>query len=256
MRDEKKVFLNMKKAFDTLFKWDKSESFRNIWRNVYGDDYPEEVNHDGAVTVTDLRNIVSHFNLKPDETFIDVGCGRGGPGLWIARKLGVNYLGFDLSETAVEVATKRAIDFGIKDKANFQVGNIHETNFPNNYFDGALSIDVLSFIPNRLKAVSEVARILRSEALFVFTSFENKNPSPNKDYSSLLKKAGLEVMIYDETPDWNRRQGEVYRKILENKKILINDMGREGASLWILEAMGFLPQLNDIRRVFLVAKKP
>ena len=239
-----------------MFKWEKSESFRNIWREVYGDDYPEEVNHDGAITVTDLRNIIKVFNIGPGEIFIDVGCGRGGPGLWIARETGANYLGFDLSETAVEEAAKRAKDFGIKDKASFQVGNIHETNFPDNYFDGALSIDAFAGIPNRLKALCEVARILRSDALFVFTSFEKKNPYAGKDYSSLLQKAGFEVIVYDETPDWNRRQGEVYKKVLENKETLIKDMGREGASLWILEAMGFLPQLKDLKRILVVAKKP
>jgi len=215
-----------------------------------------KVNHDSAVTMTDLRNIVKIFNVGPGKTFIDVGCGRGGPGLWIARETGANYLGFDLSETAVEVATKRAINFGIKDKVSFQVGNIHETNFPNNYFDGALSIDVLVFVPNRLKALCEIARILRSDTLFVFTSFEKKNPHQGKDYSSLLQKAGFEVMVYEETPDWSRRQSEVYKKVLENKKILIKDMGREGASLWIMEAMGYLPLLNDRRRIFAVAKKP
>jgi ubiquinone/menaquinone biosynthesis C-methylase UbiE len=255
MRVEEKISLNMKKTFNTLFKWEKSESFRDIWREVYGDDYPEEVNHDGAVTMTDLRNIVKIFNVGPGDTFIDMGCGRGGPGLWVARELGANYLGFDLSERAVEVAAKRAINFGLENKATFKIGNIHETNFPDNYFDGALSIDALTFVPNQLKALCEILRILRSGALFVFTSFEQKDPRPGKDYGSLLNKAGFEVKLYEETPDWNRRQREVYERVLENKEILIKDMGKEGASLWILEAKGFLPTLKFSKRILAVGMK-
>jgi ubiquinone/menaquinone biosynthesis C-methylase UbiE len=255
MRDEELIISNMRKMYDVLYSHEKSESLRDIWREVYGDDYPNEVNHDSAITWTDLRKVVKYFKIGPDKTFIDVGCGRGGPGLWIAREIGAKYMGFDLSESAVEVATKRAIEFGIKDKASFQVGNIYKTNFPDNYFDGALSIDALSFIPNQLKALYEVARIIHSDALFIFTSFEKKNPSHGKNYDFLLHEVGFEVIIYEETPDWNRRQGEVYQKVLESKKILVKDMEKEVASLWIMEAKGFLPRLNDIKRIFALAKK-
>jgi ubiquinone/menaquinone biosynthesis C-methylase UbiE len=255
VKDEEGIISNMTKVYNALYSDEKSESLRDIWREVYGDDYPEEVNHDSAITWTDLRKIVEYFKIGPGKTFIDVGCGRGGPGLWIARELGANYFGFDLSESAVEVAAKRAIEFGLIDKIDFRVGNIYKTNFPDNYFDGALSTDALSFIPDQLKALNEVARIIHSGALFIFTSFEKRNSSHGEDYGSLLRKTGFEVIIYEETPDWNRRQREVYQKVIESKRILIKDMEKEVASLWIMEAKGFLPKLNDIKRIMAVAKK-
>ncbi len=66
---------------------------------------------------TDLQNIVRYLNIGPGETVIDLDCGRGGPGMWVAREVGANYFGFDLSEAGIEVAAKRAIDFGLEGKA-------------------------------------------------------------------------------------------------------------------------------------------
>lgn len=79
MREEKNITANMKYAYNELFKYKQSESLRNIWREVYGDEYPEEVVHDSPVTVTDLQDVAKYLNVGPDETIIDLGCGRGGP---------------------------------------------------------------------------------------------------------------------------------------------------------------------------------
>ena len=257
MRDEKTVTANMKMLYNELFKWKQSESLRNIWREVYGDEYPEEVIHDSPVTTADLHNIVRYLNVEPGETIIDVGCGRGGPGMWVAHEVGANYFGFDSSEVGIEVASKRAKDFGLEGKAQFQVGDICETDFPDNYFDAAISIGAIAFIPNKLiqKAICEVARIIRLGALFVFITVELKKPHLVNDYRPLLHKAGFEVKVYKETEDYNHRQGEVYKKIIENKKQLIKDMGFQGAALWIMTANELLPRLKNHRRVLAVARK-
>ncbi|WP_354531947.1 class I SAM-dependent methyltransferase [Nakamurella sp. UYEF19] len=39
---------------------------------------------------------------------IDLGCGMGGPGQWIARESGAHLVGIDLSQAAVEAATTAA----------------------------------------------------------------------------------------------------------------------------------------------------
>lgn len=116
----KNIQQNMKNLFEKLYKKPKSESFRDIFREVYGKEYPEEANPDGFVSNTDLQNIVDHLNVGPGDRIIDLGCGRGGPGLWIARKTEAIYLGIDLSESAVNQAIERAKTFGIKSDVKFE----------------------------------------------------------------------------------------------------------------------------------------
>jgi len=98
-----KVLDNRKVLYEQVYKKERSESYRDIFRKVYGDDYPEEINPDSFVTITDLRTIAKKLNIGSEKSFIDLGCGRGGPGLWIARETGANYIGIDFSENAIEI---------------------------------------------------------------------------------------------------------------------------------------------------------
>ena len=36
---------------------------------------------------------------------VDLGCGKGGPGLWVARELGVRLMGIDIVAEAIEQVT-------------------------------------------------------------------------------------------------------------------------------------------------------
>ena len=254
-KKDEKVLENLKVLFEQVFKKERSESYRDIFREVYGDDYPEEINPDSFVTITDLRTIAKNLNIGSAKSFIDLGCGRGGPGLWIARETGANYVGIDLSENAIKQAQDRSLDFKIKGTTKFQVGNMYSLNFPTNSFDGAISIDVISFIPDPLAVIKEAARILRPKAFFVFTTWEDKKSQKINDYRSYLRESGFKIQSYSETPDWKQRQRDVYQKTLELKKLLIKDMGRDGAFTYIMEAKGYLPILNDLRRILAVAMK-
>ncbi len=254
-KKEEKVLENLKNLFEGVYNKERSESYRDIFREVYGDDYPEEVNSDSFVTNTDLRTFAKNLNVGPGKTFLDLGCGRGGPGLWIAREIGADYVGIDFSENAIKEAKHRSMDFKIKGTSKFQVGNICSLDLPENSFDGAVSIDVISFLPDPQAAIKEAARILRSKAFFVFTTWENKNSQVINDYRPYLRNTGFEIKTYIETPEWKLRQQKVYEKTLELKKLLIKDMGRDGAFAYIMEAKRYLPTLNDLRRILAVAMK-
>jgi ubiquinone/menaquinone biosynthesis C-methylase UbiE len=202
-----------------------------------------------------LRSIAENLNIGPGKTFIDLGCGRGGPGLWIARETGANYVGIDLTENAIKQANNRSLDFKIDGTSKFQVGNMCSLKFPESSFDGAVSIDVIIFVPDPLAAIREAARILRPKSFFVFTTWENKRSHRVKDYRPYLRDTGFKIISYSETPNWKQRQQEVYQKTLELKDLLIKDMGRDGAFLYIMEAKDYLPILNNLRRILVVAMK-
>ena len=254
-RREKIILENLKNLFNLTFQKNRSESYRDIFREVYKEDYPEEANPDSFITNTDLQNIAKNLNVGPGMTFVDLGCGRGGPGLWIAQETGANYLGIDFSENAIEEARHRALTIKITSNFEFQVGTMYSLNLPENSFDGAISIDVLSFLPDPFPAIKEAARILRSKAFFIFTTWEVNALDKLKDYRPYLQDAGFEIKGYNETPEWKQRQQEVYQKTLELKDVLIKDMGKFVASSYINEAETYLPMLNGLKRIMVIALK-
>ncbi len=253
MNEKNLGILKQKEKANFWYSQKKSKIIPEIYREIYGNDYPEELDIDSFVTMTDLRNVANYLKIKPGKTILDIGCGKAGPGLWIAREKDINYVGVDLSEVAIEIARNRVKQFEIKFKAEFYVMNIISTNFPNNYFDGAISIDTLTYIQDKVKSINEILRILRSDASFVFTAWET--PTTIVDYRPILQEAGFEIIIYREILNWEHRQRKIYEKYIQSKDILIEDMGMEAALPWIEEATTRLPLLKDWRRIFCATKK-
>jgi hypothetical protein len=54
---------------------------------------------------------------------VDLACGRGGPGLWLARAAGAALTGVDFSAVAVAQAAGRAALFGMAANTEFVVGD-------------------------------------------------------------------------------------------------------------------------------------
>ncbi len=239
---------------------EKSKMFLRIYRDVYGDDYAEGVEQLGPVTKTDLIRIAHFLSINSGKTFIDLGCGRGGPGLWVARETGADLIGIDLSPIGVEQAKRRVSDFGLEGHARFFVADFCATGLQDKSCDGAISIDTLFFVPNQTAAVSEVARILRSGARFVFTTVEklDKDTLTDRelygDNRLLLLDSGFVVEEYHEMLDWGRYRAVLERWLAE-QATLIKEMGDTAARLFINAAKEVPGTLATLRRLFIVCRK-
>jgi ubiquinone/menaquinone biosynthesis C-methylase UbiE len=258
---------NWAELFNIGFEgWAKSATVRHVWHKVYGEDYPEEVDPLSFVTVTDLRRIAQALRVGSGQTFVDLACGRGGPGLWVARESGAALVGIDFSQVAVEHATQRTDAFGLAGRARFQLGDFTATGLPAAALDGAMSVDALCFVPDKAAAVREVARILRSGARFVFTTWDIDVvaadwPPQVNDHRPVLREAGFAVETYEETPEWEPRQRAVYEGLRGAQVQVIAEMGEAAAGPLLAEA-NLLPGLADgtdylahMRRILVVARK-
>jgi ubiquinone/menaquinone biosynthesis C-methylase UbiE len=246
----------MKGIFNDVYKGQpQSSTFRNIFREVFGDEYPEEADPCGLSTMTDLRNIVKYIGVGKGQSFVDLGCGRGGAGLWVARETGAHLTGVDISNVAIEEAKQRISDFGLDGQAEFRVGDFARTGLKEAGFDGAMSVDALYLVPDKTGSVYETVRILRPGARFVCTTWDVDLPSMIRDHRPLLQQAGFEVERYDVTPDWERRQRAVHESILAHKQELIQEMGEDSAKFWIVGAQTELPRLSHMKRILIVARK-
>lgn len=259
--------INLIEWFNIIFDgWAKSPTVRHVWRKVYGEDYPEEADPYSFVTLTDLRRIAHELQVGPGQTLVDLACGRGGPGLWVARETGATLMGIDFSPVAVEHATGRAVAFGLAERARFQVGDFVATGLAAAALDGAMSVDAFWAIPDKSAAVREVARILRPGARFVFTTWDVDVTLPGfppqvNDHRSLLREAGFTVETYEETPGWEDRQRAVYEGLRAAQAGVIAEMGEVAAGPLLAEA-NLLPGLADgtdylahMRRILVVARR-
>ena len=68
--------------------------------------------------------------IGPDGTIADLGCGRGGAGLWVAMATGARLIGVDIAANALAAARQRADALDVGERAEFQKGSFEATGLP------------------------------------------------------------------------------------------------------------------------------
>jgi cyclopropane-fatty-acyl-phospholipid synthase len=67
------------------------------------------------------RHIAAKLAIQPGQSILDIGCGWGGLGLYLARYAGANVTGITLSKEQLAVAEQRALESGLSNHARFQM---------------------------------------------------------------------------------------------------------------------------------------
>jgi ubiquinone/menaquinone biosynthesis C-methylase UbiE len=234
-------------GYDAFYaSWGRSPTLRRIWReHVTGADYPEEFAHISFVPLAQLRALAEGLNLAADQVLVDLACGAGGPGLWVAKEFGARLVGRDLSPVAVERANERVSEVGMTGRAEFRQGSFEQTGLRAAAADAVMTIDALQYAPNKTKAIAEVARILRPSRRFGFVAFEldaervaglNVWDDPVGDFRPLLDAAGFEVLRYEQIEGWQDQVAHAFGAVVAEQEALESELGHAAMAALVLEA--------------------
>jgi ubiquinone/menaquinone biosynthesis C-methylase UbiE len=104
--------------------------------------------------------VVKHLLLVAGQKVLDVGCGIGGATFSLADVTGPSGLvaGIDVSSALLKVASERA---GNRPGIEFRAGDAGAIPYPDGFFDAARSERVFLYLPDRLKALHEMKRVVR-----------------------------------------------------------------------------------------------
>jgi ubiquinone/menaquinone biosynthesis C-methylase UbiE len=198
-----------------------SPGMRRVWEAA-DPDLPPEVEPFSFVSIALLSQVALTLALSPGQTLVDLGCGRGGPGLWLAQSQSVSLIGVDFSAVAVQQASDRAALFGLADTARFVVGDLAATGLPAATADAVVSIDALHMAPDLAAAGREVMRILRSGHRLVLTGWQPRTPDdarlPSRmrvDWAVALRSVGFVDVQVESRPEWHELFTRVYRMALD-----------------------------------------
>ena len=239
----------------------QSAALERVHRAAFSGDYPDDTNMNGFYSRTTLQRLCAALGLEPGRTLVDFGCGHGGTGLWVAQQTGVKLVGIDISSVGVALAEERATSLSLSDRARFQVGDLTKTALPDASCDAVLSLDVLAFVPDKIAALTEAARILRRSGTLGFTTWEQSGFSTRLgaeqcfDHRPLLEAAGFDVEIYKEPPEWRRQQSALAEEIIGAEAELAAEIGMMAVSGYLAMARGVLADMPIRRYVCIVARK-
>ena len=195
--------------FDTWYAGMSPESARDrLWQDLLG--LPPEMVSTSLLSLAGLTEIAGLLALGSDDVLLDLACGRGGYGMWLARKSGSRVVGVDFSAVAVADAQRRVADFGLDGRASYAVGDLEGNGLGDASVDAVLCVDAVQFAGDPVAACAETLRVLRPGRVAAFTTWEALDPDDGElpdrirrlDLARTLPTAGfVDVQVVDRA-DW------------------------------------------------------
>lgn len=224
----------------------RSQWMEKIWAEAFGENYPIGLDHYGYLTQHDLAVIASRLQLPPGSSLLDIGCGKGGPGLRLASQLKLRLTGIDIIPGAVQHANAFKESFRLDYPAHFEVGQFYAIPLEDQSVDAVICIDSLWAAPNKIQALMEIKRVMKPGAKFIFTFWDLLAV----ESVPLLEYSGLKFVAREDTPDWKSYQNKVYDGILAHESELVAEMG-PAANMLLYEAKASPPYLDlSVRRIY------
>ncbi|KAF9971917.1 hypothetical protein BGZ73_005027 [Actinomortierella ambigua] len=129
--------------------------------NVYTADHTSGVlrTHGWRTVDNSAAYLIPH--LKPNMSILDVGCGPGSITVDLAKRVPQGHV-LGIEYTPEPFATARAIaaEQGVTN-IDFQVGDIHALDFPDNTFDVVHVHQVLQHVADPIQALREMRRVVK-----------------------------------------------------------------------------------------------
>jgi len=115
------------------------EPLRQLERLVLGADY----GGNGYTTVAQAQLLAERLNLGGTSHLLDVGAGRGWPGLYLAQATGCRVVLTDLPQEAMHRARERSRKEALSEQAAAVVASARHLPFRHETFDAIVHTDVL-----------------------------------------------------------------------------------------------------------------
>ncbi len=212
---------------------ENSPLMRSLWSEAMAEQYPVEAEPFSSCSWWLLGHLVAALRLRPGGLLVDLGCGRGGPGLWLARALSARLIGIDYSGVAIQLARRRSRTFpGVH--GEFRQTTFDTTNLSSGCADAVVSIDALSFARSRPAALREVHRILAPGAVAAITAIERENLE--NDWRRIAASTDLYIENAIFNPHHDSHWNQLYALWLAHEPALRRELGPRAADNLLGEA--------------------
>lgn len=135
------------------------------------------------------KNLVAYYKLKPGDSVLDIGCGKGYLLYELTRVIpDLKICGVDISKYALEHAKEEV-------KPYLHLENANDLSFAKKSFDLVISINTLHnlYIYDLIKAIKDIANISRNNSYIVVESYRTEEEKVNMMYWQLTCECFFKV---------------------------------------------------------------
>ena len=184
------------------------------------------------------RVMAQRGQIGADSLVIDVGCGSGTIAIGLCKAVGCQVTGVDLSGVRIANAIASLEDQpqDVRDRVAFKKGSATDLPIEDESFDRAWSQATIYHVPDKVKVLEEVYRVLKPGGIFVFDDLIKPQPEIGdkarkfvyerllydtdfsfESYQAALKDAGFEVL-----------QAEDLSRHLKTSYLMLSDAASQG----------------------------
>jgi len=132
--------------------------------------FGEDIGQNSWLTADECRTFCAWLRLGPEAHVLEVGCGSGGPALFIARTTGARVTGVDINAHGIAAGNAMAREQQLDARVRFeQVDASAALPFADATFDALLCIDAINHLPDRAKVLREWGRVVKADGRILFT---------------------------------------------------------------------------------------
>ncbi|HEY5925065.1 MAG TPA: class I SAM-dependent methyltransferase [Kofleriaceae bacterium] len=192
---------------------------------------------------------------------LDAGCGRGGPGLWLAEQTGARLYGIDVDAYAIDQALRSARGYKLLREPHFACASYETTWIEPETAHVVFSLDALHLAARPLEALAELHRIMIEGGVLLFNVYVAAGDADAQTWVQNLETSGFTILdIDDQTRRWREVMMAKHRARIEHAAFLTRRFGTrvagELASSRALLGLDYGPSvIAGTRRVELFARK-
>mgnify|MGYP001300052393 CR=1 FL=1 len=125
-------------------------------------------------------NFANNVGLRKEHKVLEIGTSTGFTAIELAKMVGCKITAIDINEDSLKIATSNSESYGVRENIKFICADAMDLPFEDGEFDFVFAGNVISYIPNREKALQEYKRVLKDNGvLFVTPMFYLERPSRN-----------------------------------------------------------------------------
>lgn len=164
-----------------------SPLYRALWGEHIHHGFWEDGESSPRAQLKLVERLAERARVSCGSRVLDVGCGVGGPAVWLARELDCRVTGLTISPVQARMAAERARAEGVSSRARFEVADANDLRTAAGVFDVVWVIECSEHLTDKARFIEACARALRPGGTFALCAWLVADGSLSSEHCRLVE---------------------------------------------------------------------